>query len=738
MGLKINKMEEKKNHTYQDVVDIFSRYIHKKSDVNLIQKAYSFAEEKHKGQLRKSGDPYITHLIEVAYILATLQSGPSTIAAGFLHDTIEDCDVTKEEISQNFNADIAEIVFCLTKIKALSHNRRHDKDFVAEGHRKIFLGMARDIRVIIIKLADRLHNMRTLEFQTPEKKVSISKETLDVYVPIADRLGLSSIKGELEDLCIMYLHPVEYQDIISYLNHNMKNRESSILHLQKKLADMLIPTKIPFEISARVKHPSSIYKKLVDKKKTLDEIYDIFALRIITKTELNCYEILGLIHSSYRPLPGRFKDYIAVPKPNMYQSLHTTVIDRDSTILEVQIRTEEMDEVAEGGIAAHWRYKESKSYDPKVEQREIMEKLHWFSDLVSLSNEEDESAREFMDTLQKEIFGSNIYCFTPHGKVIDLPTGATPLDFAFKIHSKVGDQAVGALVNNVLVPLNTELKTSDVVEIKTSASSKGPNEGWLKIVKTNQAKSHIRKFLAKKNADYLRDTIVDKGRDSLVDVFKEHGFNEQKMLEYLNQDVFDKFNVKDLEDLFFSVGNKIIQPSMIFSYLKLNSETIDQHAIKKSLSTKKIVLSNQAVLVKGKTNILCNLGNCCTPIPGDKIIGYITQGKGIKVHRVDCPNIKNEKNRLIEVNWNPDYNNSNCPVEILIRSTDRDNLVIDILNCLAQNKVSCSKIISKKHHETSTVSIQLTINVRDLDHLSQIKNQIINISNVYSIERVTH
>ncbi len=725
------------NHTYQDVEDKFSNYIHKPDDVHLIESAYRFAEEKHRGQFRKSGDSYITHLIEVAYILATLQAGPSTISAGFLHDTIEDCDVTKEEISEKFGPDIAEIVFCLTKIKALSHNRRHDKDFVAEGHRKIFLGMAKDVRVIIIKLADRLHNMRTLEFQTPEKKISISKETLDVYVPIADRLGLSSIKGELEDLCIMYLHPEEYREIIAYLDSNMKHREEEIRHLQKKIADMLIPTKIPFEISSRVKHPSSIYKKLVSKEKTLDQIYDIIALRIITKTELNCYEILGMIHSEYKPLPGRFKDYIAVPKPNMYQSLHTTIIDRDSTILEVQIRTYEMDEIAEGGVAAHWRYKESKTYDPKEEQKEIMEKLHWFSDFVSISNE-DEPAREYMNTLQKEIFGSNIYCFTPHGKVIDLPSGATPLDFAYKVHSKVGDQAVGALVNNVLVALNTELKTGDVVEIRTNSQSKGPNEGWLKIVKTNQARSHIRKFLMRKNADFLRATNIQKGKDSLSEQFREFGINEQKMMSYLTDEVLEHFQVASTDELFIAVSTKNLAPSAITAFLNIRKETYVENVIKKSVNSKRSALSNQAVLVKGENNVLCTLGNCCSPIPGDAIIGYITQGKGIKVHRKDCPNIQRERARLIEVTWNPNYRASSCPVEIIIRSTDRESIVVDVLNLLAQNKVNCSKILSKKHPETATISIQLTINVADTDHLNEIRNAIINVPNVYSVERVTH
>ena len=715
-------MDERGNHTYLDIEDIFTRYIHKKEDIALIRSAYEYAEEKHRGQFRKSGDPYIVHLIEVGYILASLQGGPSTIAAGFLHDTIEDCDVTKDEISEKFGEDIAEIVFCLTKIKALSHNRRHDKDFVAEGHRKIFLGMAKDVRVIIIKLADRLHNMRTLDFQTPEKKRSISKETLDVYVPIADRLGLSSIKGELEDYCVKYLHPEEYEEICKYLDENMKNRQESILHLQKKIADLLIPTKIPFDIYSRVKHVSSIYRKLINKEKTLDQIYDIFALRIITESELNCYEILGLIHSEYRPLPGRFKDYIAVPKRNMYQSLHTTIIDRDSTILEVQIRTKEMDEIAEGGVAAHWRYKENKSYDPKKEQQDIMEKLHWFSDFISISSQ-DESAMDYMTTLQNEIFGASIYCFTPHGKVINLPTGSTPLDFAYKIHSKVGDQAVGAIVNNVLVPLSTELKTGDVIEIKTNAQSNGPNEGWLKLVKTTQARNHIRKFLMKKNANYLRDTVIEKGKNAIVEMFREFEITEQKMVELITDSVLKQFQVESLEDLYYAIGNKTVQPSDITKFLNIRRESFVESLMKKTVKPRGTASANQAVLVKGESNILCNLSSCCSPIPGDDIVGYITQGKGIKVHRKDCPNILKETKRLIDVWWNPEYKANNCPVELAIKATDRDNLVIDILNVLAQNKINCSKLITKLHAETGTVSIYITINVSSLENLNIIKNR---------------
>lgn len=730
--------EEKKSHTFDDVRDLYSRYIHKPDDLALIEKAYRFAEKAHEGQFRKSGDPYIVHLIEVAYIVASLQTGPVTIASAFLHDTIEDCDVTKEDLEKNFNTDIAEIVFSLTKIKALSHNKRHDKDFAAEDHRKIFLGMAKDVRVIIIKLADRLHNMRTLEFQTPEKKVKISQETIDVYVPIADRLGLSTIKGELEDLCIRWLHPVEYEQIMEYLNANMANREAQMRRLSKKIADLIIPTKIPFEINSRVKHPSSIYHKMVDKEKKLDEIYDIIAMRIITKTVLECYEILGIIHSEYTPLPNRFKDYIAVPKPNMYQSLHTTIIDRDSTVLEIQIRTQEMDEIAEGGIAAHWRYKENDVYDPKKEQKEIMEKLHWFSELVSISDDEENTdAKEYVDTLQSEIFGSNIYCFTPHGKVIELPVDSTPLDFAYKVHSKVGDTAVGAVVNNALVPLSTTLKTGDVVEIRTSPNTT-PNEGWLKIVKTNSAKNHIKKFLIKKNADFLRETNIEKGKSSLVELFREYGLSEAQMVEKLNTKVFEHFDCASADDLYVKIATTSMQPSEVTSYLGIKKEDFVDAIVKKQVKGKKIKLSSQAVLVKGQTNILCTLASCCSPIPGDDIVGYITQGKGIKVHRRSCPNIKNETTRLIEVDWNPDYSSNNVPVEIEIRASDRENLLVDVLNTLAQLKVSCLKIVSKLHKENLTTSIDITINVSNVHELNNICNSLINVTSVFSVERLMH
>lgn len=729
-------MAEYVEHTYEDVEKLFTQYIHNKDDLALIRHSFDYASEKHAGQLRKSGQPYIIHLIEVAYLTCELHCGPITIASAFLHDTIEDTGVTQEDLEKEFNKEIAEIVFCLTKIKALSHQRRHDPDFVAEGHQKIFLGMAKDVRVIIIKLCDRLHNMRTLDFQTPEKKISISQETLDVYAPIADRLGLNEIKQELQDLCLKYLEPEDYKRITEYLDKNIKYKEESIKLLAKKIADMLIPTGIPFEIMSRVKRPYSIWKKMKDKNLTFETIYDIVALRIITKTELNCYEILGLIHSNYRPLPGRFKDYIAVPKSNMYQSLHTTIIDRDSTVIEVQIRTEDMNDVAENGIAAHWRYKEGDVYDPKREQKEIMEKLHWFSDFVAMSNENANNSREFMDSLTQDIFGANIYCFTPHGKVIDLPTGATPLDFAFKVHTKVGATAVGAIVNNQLVPLSTELKTGDIVSIKTS-NTENINPGWLKIVKTNSAKNIIRKYLAKKNSEFLRENNIQKGKDSLYEAFKERAVQENKIESYLTPALLDHYNLKDYDEFYLAIAARTIMPTSVIDYLGIRNETSLDAFIKKN-TTKKASFSKQAVLVKGTPNILCTLSSCCSPIPGDPIIGYVSQGKGVKVHRKDCPNVLREMKRTIEVEWNPYAEATLAPVQVAVKATDRDGLIVDILNLLSQNKIPCTKIIAKNHEQSLTVTVNVTIQVKDSKQYQDIRDAIINIPNVYSVERVTH
>ena len=729
------------HHTFEDVRNVFIHYIKNEDDRNNIKKAYDFVVEKHKTQFRKSGEPYVQHLIETAYTVAKLQGGPSTIIAGFLHDVVEDTDVTIEEVEALFGSDVSHLVEAVTKIQRMQLNRIDEEEFEAEGHRKIFIAMAKDIRVIIVKLADRLHNMRTLEWLKPNRQIAISRETLEVYAPVAHRLGLNKIKSELEDLSLKYLEPEKYNHVLNLLNENTKNRSESLVRLKKKLADLLYEHNIPFiQIESRVKSIYSIYKKMFIKGRDFNEIYDIMALRVITKTELNCYEILGLVHSVYKPLPGRFKDYIAMPKPNLYQSLHTTIISGDGQFFEIQIRTEEMDEIAEEGIAAHWRYKEGSKYSPEKEQKEIEEKLHWFRDFVSMSSDElSTDAKEYMATLNKDVFDANIYIFTPKGRVIDLPSGSTPLDFAYKIHTGVGDSAVGAIVNGTLVPLGTELKTGDVVEIKTSKSSAGPNEGWLKLVKTNAARNHIRKQLTKKNMEFVRDEKIAQGKIALTDAFKERGYNEQEMIEKVNNPkVLNNFQVDSFESLCVNVSNRNPLPSSIMDFLNLKKK-VDPNAPLKLTDAKKAIGKNlNPVIVKNAGNVAINLGPCCTPIPGDDIVGYITRGKGITVHRSNCPNIAKEKNRLIDVYWNEELEAQQYQVDIQINGSDRSTLLIDIMGVLAQMKCNCSAISSKVHSSSGTSTIQATLLVHNASKLEDIFNVLRNVKGVYDIVRVIH
>ena len=729
------------HHTFEDVRNVFIHYIKNEDDRNNIKKAYDFVVEKHKTQFRKSGEPYVQHLIETAYTVAKLQGGPSTIIAGFLHDVVEDTDVTIEEVEALFGSDVSHLVEAVTKIQRMQLNRIDEEEFEAEGHRKIFIAMAKDIRVIIVKLADRLHNMRTLEWLKPNRQIAISRETLEVYAPVAHRLGLNKIKSELEDLSLKYLEPEKYNHVLQLLNENTKNRSESLVRLKKKLADLLYEHNIPFiQIESRVKSIYSIYKKMFIKGRDFNEIYDIMALRVITKTELNCYEILGLVHSVYKPLPGRFKDYIAMPKPNLYQSLHTTIISGDGQFFEIQIRTEEMDEIAEEGIAAHWRYKEGSKYSPEKEQKEIEEKLHWFRDFVSMSSDElSTDAKEYMATLNKDVFDANIYIFTPKGRVIDLPSGSTPLDFAYKIHTGVGDSAVGAIVNGTLVPLGTELKTGDVVEIKTSKSSAGPNEGWLKLVKTNAARNHIRKQLTKKNMEFVRDEKIAQGKIALTDAFKERGYNEQEMIEKVNNPkVLNNFQVDSFESLCVNVSNRNPLPSSIMDFLNLKKK-VDPNAPLKLTDAKKATAKNlNPVIVKNAGNVAINLGPCCTPIPGDDIVGYITRGKGITVHRSNCPNIAKEKNRLIDVYWNEELEAQQYQVDIQINGSDRSTLLIDIMGVLSQMKCNCSAISSKVHSSSGTSTIQATLLVHNASKLEDIFNVLRNVKGVYDIVRVIH
>ena len=727
--------------TFEDVKNVFSKYITSPQDQALIEKAYLFADKKHEGQVRKSGDPYICHCLGVAKILAELQAGPQTICVGLLHDTIEDTETTKEEIEKNFGKEVADLVEALTKVSRLSDYK--NVEFTAENHRKIFVAMAKDVRAIIVKLADRLHNMRTLQFQPKEKQVRISKETLEVYAPIAHRLGLYRLQTEMEDLSLWYLDNEKYREIEDKMNSLTVNAHQALEELKKELSDILKGSKIPFVILDRVKSVYSIYKKMYNKNYSFEEIYDIMALRIITETEQNCYEILGYVHANFKPMPGRFKDYIAMPKPNMYQSLHTTILTNTGHFFEIQIRTKQMDETAEGGVAAHWRYKEGSHYDAKTEQQEIENQLHWFKDFVSMTEgQAGESAKEYVDTLSHDIFDANVYVFTPKGNVLCLPNGSTPIDFAYRIHSDLGEHLQGARVNGTLVPLSTALKTGDVVEaiIKKNAS---PNYEWLNIAKTNFAKNRIRKYLVKQNADYVKEDAIKRGRQTLLDSLRERKLYID-ITKLVTKKVLDQFKCETLDDLLLMVSYKTIQPYQIIDCSeavdydgKISAEEItkkiNQRQIKKN--------SNDVVLLANGDTVMISLASCCTPIPGDDIIGFVSTGQGVKVHRKDCPNVNrpDSKPRLIDVIWNPNVKNSNgYPVDLAIECHDRNNLLIDILNAMTSCDAKVMKINAKYHPNSNTTTIALTLLVRDLEQLGHFIHTLMTIKSVFQVKRVSH
>ena len=724
-------------HTFEDLKALYYTYITNPDDRKTIESAYEFAKAKHEGQTRKSGEPYIHHPIEVAYILASLQSGPATIASGLLHDVVEDTDATIEDIERLFGEDVAKIVDSLTKIQRMKLSRMTAADFEAEDHRKIFLGMARDVRVIIVKLADRLHNLRTLDSLSSERQKALAKETIEVFTPIAHRLGIYTMQSELEDLSLKYLEPEKYQAILSLVNEKYENRKHSLENLKKRIADILLEHKIPCRLESRVKSIYSIYRKMYQKGHNFDEIYDVLAIRIITQTVINCYEILGIIHSTYKPIPGRFKDYIAMPKPNLYQSLHTSIVSGDGSIFEVQIRTEEMDQVAESGVAAHWKYKEGGHYNAKEEQKEIEEQLHWFRDFVSLSGQQKgKSASEYMESLSNDIFGANVYVFTPLGKVIDLPTGATTLDFAYKIHTKVGDQAVGAVVNGSLVPLNTVLKTGDVCEIRTSKTSAGPNDSWLEIAKTTSAKAHIRKALQKRDAEQVRQERIKAGKAQLLDAFKSAGFEEEEALKLVDSDKMrNEYHFQTIDDLFVLVAIKNPSAAAILDFLRIKKKTGFEF---KKPSGKKEDDHNPVEISGGASGLAITLGKCCTPIPGDDIVGYITRGKGITIHRKSCPNVANEAKRLIDAKWKDNLGISTYPVDIEVYANDRPGLLADILQVFAAKGVGVSDL--KAHLIASTMNdvVSLTVSVPNSKTLQDCFADLLGTKGIYSVGRVTH
>ena len=730
--------------TINDVLEVCGKYITNQESIDLINRAYDFIMEKHEGQKRKSGEPYTIHLIWVAYILATLQTGPATIAAGLLHDVMEDCGVSREEMVERFGEEITTLVEGVTKIGKMPF--KDESDVYAENHRKIYIAMAKDIRVILIKFADRLHNMRTLQFMPPHKQKRISRETLEVYTPIAHRLGINDIKTELEDLSLSYLDPVAYSEISKLLATKQEERKESVAKMMASVKQILDDNSYQYRILGRAKSIYSIYKKMFVKKKRFDELYDLYALRIITQDKMDCYGILGLIHDQYRPIPGRFKDYIAMPKPNMYQSLHTSVIGEDGNTFEIQIRTEEMDELAELGVAAHWRYKENKGYSSKKEQQEIGEKLQWLREFISLSDDiKDGDAKEYYDSLKRDIFEANVYVLTPQGKIVELPNGSTPIDFAYRIHTEVGHKAVGAIVNNVMVPIDTKLNTGDVVEIKTNKQSLGPSEDWLKFVRTAGARNKIRQFIANREAETNKETIED-GRKMLRDELKKRQLDEKK---YMDPDTYKtylgSFGARSFDDILYFIGKKSL-PAMNLLDRVVPKKSGFFDSISKMLQRNNQVnekqqssRNNSGVVVKGLDGLRIQLSKCCNPIPGDDIMGFVSQGQGIKVHRRDCPNIQQPeiKARLIDVYWDfASISTMKFQADLEIVGLDRPNLLNDVVTSLGQMKINILNI----HADVVDMKaiIKLKISVEDASRLQQAIDNIDRIQGIYEIKRVIH
>ena len=733
-------MVNKKSVVFEEVLEEAKKYIHKPENIDLITRAYLFAKEQHEGQFRKSGEPYIIHAVQVGYTLALLRTGPKTVAAGFLHDTVEDCDVETEDIARLFGEEVASLVESVTKIGALKF--KDEKEYLASNHRKIFIAMAKDVRVILIKLADRLHNMRTLQYMSEAKQKKIASETLEVYAPIAHRLGISEIKNELEDLSFKYLNREKYFEIAKLVEKRESERDAQVQHMIREISDMLDEHHIPYRIFGRSKHLYSIYKKMITKNKRFEEILDLLAIRVITDTEVSCYEVLGYIHAKYRPIPGRFKDYIAMPKVNMYQSLHTTIVAGDGDIFEVQIRTEKMDEIAERGVAAHWRYKETQYGGQEMEQKEIEEQLHWFKDFSMMSDEESDDPLEYMNVLQRDIFEANVYVLTPKGRVIALPNGATPIDFAYRIHTEVGHHTVGATINGAIVPLNTPLKTGDVVSIRTSNQSNGPSEDWLKIVKSPHARNKIRSFFQKQESE-KRSGLIHKGEDMLEEEVRRRGLEENLLNHKRLEQIVGSLSFSNVPDLMVAIANKQVSLQAVIERLTKHkiSAPIDNEDLLKMFNrseNKPRKKSSCGIHVPGIDTMMVQLAACCSPVPGDAIVGYITKGQGVKVHRKDCPNIVNEKQRLISVEWEEGLEEKSYDVDLIIHSNDRSYLLSDIVTVVSQCKAQMNHVDSKVNDDRITATTKMTVGVRDAEHLRTLIANLRKINSVNDVERVIH
>ena len=710
-------------------------------DIDIIEKAYNFAGEAHKSQKRESGEPYIIHPIDVAEILAELGMDTNTIAAGLLHDVLEDTDCTYKEMSEMFNEEIASLVNGVTKLGKIEYKSKQEQQ--ADNVRKMLLAMAKDIRVIIIKLADRLHNMRTLKFMPKEKQKLKAKETLDIYAPLAHRLGMSKIKWELEDLSFRYLHEEEYYDLVRQIAEKRVEREAYISSIIDDLYKNLEESGIDSDIEGRPKHFYSIYRKMVNKSKTIEQIFDLTAIRILVNSVKDCYGVLGIVHTIYKPIPGRFKDYIAMPKPNMYQSLHTTVIGPQGKTFEIQIRTFDMHKTAEYGIAAHWKYKEGDAGEDK--EKGFEKKLAWLRDMLEWQKETSD-AEEFMEGFKIDLFSDEIFVFTPKGVVINLASGSTPIDFAYRIHTDVGNGCIGAKVNGKIVPLDYKLKTGEIVEIITSQSAKGPNMDWLNIAKSNQAKSKIKSWLKKAK----KDENINKGKELLEKELRKQGV---VLSEITKGDSYERlakrYNLHNSDDIYAAVGVGSISASAFVSRLKEENlvdkvkqsdeeiaKNIEEHIAKSDRGNKNE--SSYGITVKGESNLMIRFARCCNPVPGDEIQGYITKGRGVSVHRTDCSNLKSliayDPNKVVDVSWGMSKGASYV-AEVRVKSDDRMGVLSDIMKVITDSGLHLNALNANSSKGNEAL-INIKVKIDSVEQLRELMKKIRRLKGVTDVFRV--
>ncbi|ANZ98036.1 (p)ppGpp synthetase [Brochothrix thermosphacta] len=741
-------MVKDQNLSIEEVIAKAALYLNEKH-IAFITGAYEFARDSHAHQIRKSGEPYIIHPIQVAGILVDLEMDPNTIAAGFLHDVVEDTDVTLDDIAKAFNNEVAMLVDGVTKLGKIKFKSHEEQQ--AENHRKMFLAMAEDIRVILIKLADRVHNMRTLKHLPPEKQKRIAQETLDIFAPLAHRLGISMIKWELEDTALRYINPQQYYRIVHLMKQKRGEREAYLDELVGDIEENLTDLNIKADISGRPKHIFSIYHKMTSQHKQFNEIYDLLAIRVIVDSIKDCYAVLGIIHTRFKPMPGRFKDYIAMPKANMYQSLHTTVIGPGGEPLEVQIRTQEMHQIAEFGVAAHWAYKEGNSANLSTS---IDRKMSWFSEIMEVQDTES-NAQEFMSSLKTDLFADMVYVFSPKGDVIELPKGSVPLDFAYRVHTEVGNRTVGAKINGKIVTLDYKLQTGDIVDILTSKTATGPSRDWLKLVQSSQAKNKIRQYFKR----LVKDETVEKGKESLEKELLAHSFDPK---EFMTDDnlahIIDRFNFRDEDDLYAAIGYNSVTALQIMN--RLTEKVRRERALRQQADNLIVEGKTKAGAVTqsdhhehknknetgidiagGMDNLMLRLSHCCNPVPGDEIIGFITKGHGISIHRQDCPNVtqlEDGEDRLIDVSWSNNELKSHAKYEVTLEvyAFNRDGLLNDVIQTLNSMQININGV-NARLDKREMAALVVNVMIRNKEEMQRVIDKLKQIYDVYTVRRVT-